>query len=420
MLNRILRRLAGRPDDDLKELARAVRKLTDAQRDHTSALLARLTAVSDLVAQRSTAKDTHEILYALRAATVMIGGSTADGSGERPGDAQLYEALDELARGSRPIVVGPWTGEVGFELLYWVPFVEWFRTRWRVKSDRLVIVSRGGTEAWYGMTGARYADIFSLMTPAAFRQRTDPHAHKQRDVSALDQQIVDDVVARFGLGDAALLHPRLMYGTFTPFWKDEAGMGLIERFTRHRTLAPFDDPVLQGLPAQYVAARFYFSDCFPDTHSNRRLAQRMVEAMSRQVPVVLLNPGLDVDDHADYAPAASPRIVTIAGAVPPERNLAVQTAVIARARAFVGTYGGYAYLAPLAGVPAIGFYSDRVFKTHHLHVAQRVFERLGSATVLAIDTAHAGLVHLATELDAGQGGGGADGQGGEEPGGRGS
>ncbi len=38
----------------------------------------------------------------------------------------------------------------------------------------------------------------------------------------------------------------------------------------------------------------------------------------------------------------------------PERNLAVQTAVIARARAFVGTYGGYSYLAPFCGVRCAG------------------------------------------------------------------
>ena len=36
----------------------------------------------------------------------------------------------------------------------------------------------------------------------------------------------------------------------------------------------------------------------------------------------------------------------------------MQTAVIAGARAFVGTYGGYAYLAPFCNVPAIAFYSD--------------------------------------------------------------
>ena len=113
--------------------------------------------------------------------------------------------------------------------------------------------------------------------------------------------------------------------------------------------------------------------------------------------MVLLNPGLRVDDHADYAAAASNRVISIETGLAPERNLAVQSAALSHARGFVGTYGGYAYLAPFYGVPAVGFYSDRAFKLHHLHVAQRVFERLGSATVMAIDTAHVELVHLVTD-----------------------
>ncbi len=59
------------------------------------------------------------------------------------------------------------------------------------------------------------------------------------------------------------------------------------------------------------------------------------------------------------------------------RNLAVQTAVIARARAFVGTYGGYSYLAPFCGVPSLAFYSEPTFKVHHLQVAQHVFATAG-------------------------------------------
>ncbi len=79
----------------------------------------------------------------------------------------------------------------------------------------------------------------------------------------------------------------------------------------------------------------------------------------------------------------------------PGRNLAVQSAVIGGARAFVGTYGGYSYLAPLYRVPAIAFYSKRTFKSHHLHAAQRAFERIGAATLMPIDVAQAGLVQLA-------------------------
>ena len=77
---------------------------------------------------------------------------------------------------------------------------------------------------------------------------------------------------------------------------------------------------------------------------------------------------------------------TALGALAPERNLAIQSAVIGRARAFVGTYGGYAYLAPFYGVPALAFHSVRSFKLHHLHAAQRVFDGLGAATVIILLT----------------------------------
>ena len=386
-IKRLVRRLTG-GDTEMRELAQSIRKLAEAQRDQTTTLQGRLAALTDVVTQRSTSKDATEILHAIRALAI-AGDQEAAG---------LYQALDAIAKGRGPIVVGPWTGEVGFELLYWVPFLEWFRARWRIPPERFVIVSRGGVESWYGMPGATYEDIFSRMTPAAFRARTDPDAHKQREVSDLDREIVDAVAASQGLTDVAHLHPRLMYRVFAPFWRDEAGFGLIERFTSHRAMKPVDDPVTGTLPREFVAARFYFSDCFRDSPQNRAVARSVIDAVSERLPVVLLNPGVRVDDHADYAPSANGRVIDISAGLSPERNLAVQSAVISRARAFVGTYGGYSYLAPFYGVPAVGFYSDRSFKLHHLHVAQRVFERLGPATVVAVDTAHAELVHALTAV----------------------
>ena len=394
MLTRILRRLAG-SDTELEDLARSVKRLSDAQRDQSAELLGRLGQLADLIGQRATAKEASEILHALRSTTALVNRGLPAAERDPESDARLNEALDVLAKGTRPILVGPWTGEVGFELLYWIPFVEWFRTRWRIDPERLIIISRGGTEAWYGVERARYIDVFSLMSPAQFRERTDPHAHKQRDLSPLDQAITGDVRARLGLEDAALLHPRLMYRLFGAYWRDEAGFGLLDRFTIHRRIRPFDDPAVAGLPSDYVAVRFYFSDCFPDTPLNRAFAARAVDGIAQQTHVVLLNPQLDLDDHADVGIAGSSRVLRIAEGLAPERNLAAQTAVIARAKGFVGTYGGFSYLAPLCGVPSLAFYSERDFKLHHLAAAQRIFDRLGDATVVAADTHRSGLLHLA-------------------------
>jgi hypothetical protein len=36
----------------------------------------------------------------------------------------LRQALQGI-EGTGDIIAGPWTGEVGFELLYWIPFLNW-------------------------------------------------------------------------------------------------------------------------------------------------------------------------------------------------------------------------------------------------------------------------------------------------------
>ena len=116
MLNRILRRLAG-PDHEVKDLARAVKKLSDAQRDHSASVLARLGQLDDLIALRSTGKDANEILHALRATTALVAKRLPAGHGAARSEARLHKSQDAVAKGNRPINVGPRAGGVGFEFL---------------------------------------------------------------------------------------------------------------------------------------------------------------------------------------------------------------------------------------------------------------------------------------------------------------
>jgi len=79
-------------------------------------------------------------------------------------------------------------------------------------------------------------------------------------------------------------------------------------------------------------------------------------------------------------------------------NLQLQSAVVARARAFVGTYGGFSYLAPLHGVPSIAYYSDENgFSRKHLEVARSALEKIGLRGLLQVhDTAQGMNVLSAT------------------------
>jgi hypothetical protein len=399
---RIVDRLTGASQlERMQALERTVRKLAEAQRDQSGAVERKLAELAERLALQPSAKDLQEVLQAIRALAGQIDRNVEDQLArggvverQRLDEKRLFKRLDQMAAGNGPIIVGPWSGEVGFELLYWIPFVDWVRHRWGLDNGRQIVVSRGGVGSWYGST-AGYRDIFSIVSPDEFRSATEQEERKQRRLAAFDRRIIDAVVAGEGLHDIDLLHPGLMYRMFMPFWRDDSGFATVERFSRYRRLEPPADAMPPGLPSEYVAVRFYSSGCFPDTPANRAFVRSVLAALTARTHVVLLDPGIAVDDHRDYSAEAGARLHTIAEGLSPERNLAVQSAVIGRARAFVGTYGGYSYLAPFYGVPAIAFYSVPSFKLQHLHVAQRVCERLGVAHVMPIDVAQAAAVQLA-------------------------
>lgn len=309
-------------------------------------------------------------------------------------EQRVRERLVRMARSPHPILVGPWTGEIGFELLYWIPFVRWVCRKYSLDPSRLIVMSRGGTATWYRPLADRYVDVFDFMSPDEFRAALAAGL-KQRAVRELDTSLARRVRSHFGLRRFHLLHPSMMYALLFPFWKHQLGFRRVEEYTAYERLGAVDDhPALKRLPERYVAVRFYFSNCFPDTPENRRLVADTLAGLTAQTDVVLLNPGFQVDDHHDYAKPIAERIHSLEDAMVPARNLALQTAVIARSSGYVGTYGGFAYLAPFHGVNAVAFYSIRNFFIHHLELAQHAFDLVGGGRLAAID---AGLAPLASQ-----------------------
>jgi hypothetical protein len=403
-LGRFVARLTGAWHlERLAEIEEKIRAIGKGQRESLEAQRRQLEELSRELPTRAGVNDVRELQRRVEQVHQLLDhqGRTVSEALERAGvldeqgagDRRFTRRVEEILRHSCPIIVGPWTGEVGFELIYWLPFVRWVIETYQIPRERLLVVSRGGTAPWYGSLAARYVDAFEFFTPEEFRVATE-EAKKQRRVGAFDAALVRRVGAANAFSRVDLLHPGMMYRLFMPFWKGLATIARVEKYASYARFDPVDDPVLRQLPDDYVAARFYFSDCFPDTAANREFVTSTIENISRQTPVVLLNTPFAVDDHRDFG-SADARVLTIGTHMPPARNLAVQTAVIAGARAFVGTYGGYSYLAPFCGVSSLAFYSERTFKPHHLHVAQRIFERLGGPSVLPLDVAALPAVRLA-------------------------
>ena len=324
-------------------------------------------------------------------------------SGDTPTEEMVAipRTLQKMARSDSPLIIGPWLSEVGFELLYWIPFLNWVKTYRQFDPERLVVVSRGGVAPWYRDIAGTYIDLFDFYTPENFRlkneQRLAENKQKHLLMSQFDREILKVVHQHIGARGLDTLHPMYMYRLFYPFWKQQMSIGLVDEFASFQRLPPIDaSDVVGGLPRDYIAVRFYFNESFPDTEENKLFVTSLLETLTETNDVVLLNPDLHIDDHWDMRPGRNPRIHTVDHLMTPQNNLAVQTKVISRARAFVGTYGGLSYLAPLYGVTSLAFYSHRErFNVQHLELARRVFGRFKRGSYVVLDTSDLSVLGLA-------------------------
>ncbi len=316
---------------------------------------------------------------------------------------ETKEMITMLGRQNRTIIVGPWLTEAGFELLYWIPFLAWVKAYASLHDDQLVVVSRGGAAPWYRHITSNYHDILSLFTAEEFRLRNEARIHEQKgrlkhiDIGEFDREIIERVKKARGLDSVKILHPSMMYNLFNVFWRQQAPITLVEAFSVFRPLPklPLGD-LASHLPREYVAVKFYANSALPDSPANRALTAQVLEDLTATTDVVLLNTGHRYDDHSDFAPARRERLHTVDHLMPPETNLEVQTRIISNAKAFVGTYGGFSYLAPFCGTNAVAFYSNpAAFRFDHLEVSKRVFSSLKTGGFVPLDVKDLEVVRLA-------------------------
>jgi hypothetical protein len=307
---------------------------------------------------------------------------------------QIERELAAIARGRGPIIAGPWLSEVGFEVLYWIPFLRWFEDRYRVDPGRVVALSRGGVADWYRDVATRYVEIFDHVDPATFarrnaerRQTAESGGQKQTRESAFDAELT--AVAQAAGRRAAVCHPSLMYRLFGQVWLGNRAADVITWHTSYAAVsaAPCGD---LGLPDRFIAAKFYTGAALPDTPGCRVALRDLVRTAASQMPVVMLDSGMATDEHQDYLFRDIPNVISLRDRLEPRTNLGVQTAVTAGSRGFIGTCGSLGWLAPMLGVPTVAVYADDQLLTTHLYLARQVFRRMDAAPFETLDLRAAG------------------------------
>ena len=344
--------------------------------------------------RRATAVQKRGVRLARRA------GRLREQAGAFQAEWQIEREIAAVARGRQAIIAGPWLSEVGFEVLYWIPFLRWFEDRYRVDRERVIAVSRGGVADWYRDVAAGYVEIFDHVDPDTFNRRNaerrednESGGQKQTVPGAWDRDVIAAARHAAGLEHAAVCHPSLMYRLFNQFWFGNRALDLVMSHTRYvpLTVTPPSD---LGLPARYIAVKFYTGAALPDTAEHRCALREMVRLMALRLPVVTLDTGMAIDEHEDYLFRDIPNVISLGGRLTPRTNLGLQASVIAGAQRFSGTCGSVAWMAPMLGVDTIAVYAEERFLVSHIVFASQVYWRMGAARFDTLDLRAAAQLDL--------------------------
>lgn len=299
----------------------------------------------------------------------------------------------------RPVVVGPWLMEIGFELLYWIPYLRAELGRLGIPKERVIAISRGGAEPWYSDIAGRYLDILDVMTPDEFHQWTSGGGdggealegfRKPFAAGPFETKILDRVLKPAAIHDYQVIMPSAMYSLLRNVWRSRFGKDEVEEHLAPERLArpaplelPFEGP--------YVAAKFYHSPVFPQTPELEAFAASMIRDLARESHVVLLSNAVQLDDHSTLSLGGEGgryRIFDASELYGPRDNLAKQTALVAHAKELHGTYGGFSYLGPLLGVDTVAYVGNFEFLFTHLDLAWTTFDKIGGGRLAMIPAGH--------------------------------
>lgn len=245
--------------------------------------------------------------------------------------------------------IGPFTGEVGYELLYWLPYV-----RHRLgKLNGHIAITRGGAGLWYpcetvdGMKAIGSEHYTELLIK---RVKTMGTMKVFGTKDPVDNEILKTLDAK------TIIHPSELYNAIheQEEWPHE----------RLPSLEP--DP---HLPKDYIAMRFYIGDTF----KNAQVAKELVKKAKEHAHVVVLTIDAPCDDHGEIEGLSGNTTVRYTV----KESLNTISRIVANAKQFICTYGGLSYLGPLYGVPTLAVIDGEPNMKRHIPQENRMIEAVG-------------------------------------------
>jgi hypothetical protein len=290
--------------------------------------------------------------------------------------------INELVCRYDNIVIGPWFSELGFELLYWIPFINSLFIEKTFANKNVVTISRGGVDEFYSFLPGRHFNLLEHYSQENWSKIT---SDIWRDLGGLKQsKMVKQEVGmllklktelNFNQNSRTLvIHPSLMFSLFRPFWRNKTWS--VDLISKELNFPNFSKQESGSFGAVKIYSR-------PSLSISEASAKSIKEFLAKEkIKLMIISSDSYKDDHEVLVLDRIENSILV-----PideyENNLKLQLDVIKKSSASYTTYGGLSYYALYLGKSSFGFFTDSSkFDLQHLKVAGLLEAKFGSQLIL--------------------------------------
>jgi hypothetical protein len=269
------------------------------------------------------------------------------------------------------LILAPWLGEIGYEILYWIPFLHRMVESGAIHKSQLTVVSRGGVSEWYKGISENYVEIYDYFTPEELNNLKSERYEKAgtQKLIGQDNSVEDKILARITRQSSLsknIYYPSEFFNAMHPLFSrlgKAAPFRMASDMLVHKQIGSSESNLKPLVPSgKYICVNLYLRPSFSPSPAEYAILLASIDTLARKLgaTVIELNSGDGLDpEHGNFSRNTNWVNSQTIYKSNPSNNLEWQSALISGSMLYIGTYGGPSYISLMYNVPTIALYSSR-------------------------------------------------------------
>lgn len=261
------------------------------------------------------------------------------------------------------VIFGPYLGEVGFEVLYWAPFVNYMK---RLITKKVIVISRGGILDLYDLDDDDlYIDFFTKYSPNDLVNLQNERIkvcgnQKQNFFSDSEKMVLDSFFQP--LNDFYLIHPGVMFKLFSIYYLRTLKISRILPYLKYKKFN-------KKQKSSAIAIKVYKHNDLNSDNDLITLTSILGGLSKKKFEIISLESSHTYDEHQDLKFTFN--LSKPLNDTKPQDNLAAQVTILLKTKILICANGGIAYLGIMCGnrVYAMNI-NQRKVNTKHTDLAR--------------------------------------------------